>query len=196
MAKEQDYKIKLPEPNIRPDSRITQPDALMLDMYILTNMKWIDVWMLFKGQVGTKVTNRDKANQYLGLHDTKIYLEERCKQLKECVSKKPSKKVEQSDDITKDDFKRILRILVDHAKDETDPLHIDALKALVSKATKFLDAEEEQEPPRRYMPETCRTCRYKKFCEQECEDECDKCKYKEYANEHGVVYTPQNQLNK
>lgn len=196
MAKEQEYKVGLPAANIRADSIITQADALMLDVYILTQMKWIDVWMMFKGKTGTKVANNAKASQYLGLHDVKIYIEERCRQLNAYINKNSTTAATDNNEVTKEDFKQILRISVDHAKDVNDPLHIDATKALLPKAVKALEADEVQEPPRRYIPETCSICRYRKFCEQECEDECDLCKYKKYANEHGVEYTPQTQLQK
>lgn len=196
MAKKVDYKVKLPLPNIRPDSRITPPDAQMLDMYILSDMEFTEVWMMFKGKTGTKTTNQSKASQFFALHDTKIYLEERRKQLNDYIENKSGETSTENYEVTKDDFKQLLKIAVDHAKNVDDPLHVDALKALLSKAAKFLETEDKQEPPRRYMPETCSNCRYRKFCEQECEDECDKCKYKEYANQNGVSYTPQTQLNK
>lgn len=198
MAKDKEYKVHIPAAVIRPDSILTKADAQMLDVYILSGMKWIEVWMMFKGSTGTKVTNQSKASQFLSLHDVQIYLEERCKQINSFINKQqtPSTSTSSGDyEVTKEDFKQLLRISVDHAKDVNDPLHIDALKALLSKAAKFLDAEDTQEPPKRYIPVTCSICRYRKFCEEECEDECNKCKYKEYANENGVVFTPQNQLN-
>ena len=59
----------------------------------------------------------------------------------------------------------------------------------------FGDEEEVSEAPRRYLPESCNNgCRYKIFCEQECEDLCEICKYKKYANENGVYYKSENQL--
>lgn len=198
MAKDAEYKVALPSANIRPDSIITQADALMLDVYILTNMKWVDVWMMFKGKTGTKVANSTKASQYLGLHDVKIYIEERCRQLNAYITKTAPAVggTSDSNEVTKEDFKQILRISVDHAKDVNDPLHIDATKALLPKAVKALEADEKQEPPRRYLPVTCSICRYKIFAEEEAIDECELCKYKQYANEHGVEYTPQTQLQK
>ena len=58
----------------------------------------------------------------------------------------------------------------------------------------FGDEEEAMEAPRRYLPTMCSECRYKAFCEQECEDLCSLCKYKKYANENGVRYETKEQL--
>ena len=58
----------------------------------------------------------------------------------------------------------------------------------------FGDEEEVIEAPRRYLPAMCSECRYKVFCEQECEDLCELCKYKKYANENGVRYETKEQL--
>lgn len=195
MAKEQENKVKLPDPNIRPDSIITQADALMLDVYILTGMKWADVWMLFKGKTGTKVSNSAKASQFLGLHDVKIYIEERCKQLNAYIDKKPETKKDKPKN-TEEDMEYIAHLMFEYAKDPSNPVHFDALKAVFPKIMNYLGTDAKQEPPKRYIAATCSNCRYRQFCEQECVDECEKCRYKEYANEHGVVYTPQNQLNK
>jgi 6-pyruvoyl-tetrahydropterin synthase len=58
----------------------------------------------------------------------------------------------------------------------------------------FGDEEEVMEAPRRYLPTMCSECRYKAFCEQECEDLCELCKYKKYAKENGVHYETKEQL--
>ena len=58
----------------------------------------------------------------------------------------------------------------------------------------FGEEEEVIEAPRRYLPAMCSECRYKAFCEQECEDLCELCKYKKYANENGVHYETKEQL--
>lgn len=58
----------------------------------------------------------------------------------------------------------------------------------------FGDEEKVVEQPRRYLPESCSSCGYKTFCEQECENICEICKYKLYANENGVHYETKEQL--
>lgn len=59
----------------------------------------------------------------------------------------------------------------------------------------WLDNEEvQQEQPRRYLPTSCGGCSYKAFCEQECEDLCVYCKFKAYANEQGVDFPKEKQL--
>ena len=60
----------------------------------------------------------------------------------------------------------------------------------------WLDNEEVQvESPRRYLPTSCySSCRYRAFVEQECEDLCVYCKFKAYANEQGVDFPKEKQL--
>ena len=62
----------------------------------------------------------------------------------------------------------------------------------------LLDVEEQiEEQPRRYLPQVCdMTCRYRLFVEENCVDECDYCRYKSYANAHGVHYPPEQQLDR
>lgn len=65
---------------------------------------------------------------------------------------------------------------------------------LLEKSGVFDTDEEVMEQPRRYLPETCSGCSYKAFCEQECEDLCVYCKFKAYANEQGVDFPKEKQL--
>jgi hypothetical protein len=59
-----------------------------------------------------------------------------------------------------------------------------------------MDTKNAASPPLRYLPETSNNCRYKIFCENECEDECTICKYRDFANKQGVFYDYKNQLDK
>lgn len=55
------------------------------------------------------------------------------------------------------------------------------------------DKEQEQEKPRRYLPETCSACSYRVFVESNIkqgniENECDRCRTRKFAEEHGWKY--------
>ena len=61
----------------------------------------------------------------------------------------------------------------------------------------FIDDENDNVnvPPQRYLPDSCNSCRYKVFCDEQCIDECSVCKFKAYANENGVNFDPQHQFD-
>jgi hypothetical protein len=61
----------------------------------------------------------------------------------------------------------------------------------------LLDAEEQvEEQPRRYIPQSCLDgCRYRMFVEENCEDECQFCRYKKYGEENGVHFKNEEMLD-
>lgn len=64
-------------------------------------------------------------------------------------------------------------------------------KALDYSSDKVVEAE----PPRIYLPENCRNCRYRIACESEdVVDDCKWCKYRKSCNERGEVYDQKTQL--
>lgn len=75
-----------------------------------------------------------------------------------------------------------------------EALDIDELAKVVDKVGLFDVKSEQVEQPRRYLPASCRACRYKAFCEEHCDDLCQYCKYKKYSEENGVYYETEKQL--
>lgn len=60
----------------------------------------------------------------------------------------------------------------------------------------LLDGDEEVEvAPQRFLAERCSDCRYRVFCEQECEDLCQYCKYRAFGEEHGIHYENREMLD-
>lgn len=61
----------------------------------------------------------------------------------------------------------------------------------------LLDMEEKvEEQPRRYIPQSCLDgCRYRMFVEENCEDECQFCRYKKYSEENGVHFENEEMLD-
>lgn len=80
------------------------------------------------------------------------------------------------------------------AGNPSDPNFFDAIKVVMAKLSKDLLERGSMLPPQRYLPEMCSTCRYKVFCEKETEDECTRCKYRDFANDNDVFYDYKNQL--
>lgn len=61
----------------------------------------------------------------------------------------------------------------------------------------LLDGDEQvEEQPRRYIPQSCLAgCRYRLFVEENCEDECQFCRYKKYGEENGIHFKNEEMLD-
>lgn len=60
----------------------------------------------------------------------------------------------------------------------------------------LLDGDEEVEvAPQRFLAERCSDCRYRVFCEQECEDLCQYCRYRAFGEESGIHYENRDMLD-
>lgn len=60
----------------------------------------------------------------------------------------------------------------------------------------LLDGEEQVEvAPQRFLAERCSDCRYRVFCEQECEDLCQYCRYRAFGEESGIHYENRDMLD-
>jgi hypothetical protein len=97
--------------------------------------------------------------------------------------------------------RRALEMLADDLIDQIFALRAggeevdrETIMKMVDRIGWWRDEEVRVEQPRRYLPETCSNCRYKVHCEQECVDICQYCKYKKLANEQGVYYPTEKQL--
>lgn len=67
---------------------------------------------------------------------------------------------------------------------------MDAVAKMADRVGMFEDKENEQEKPRRYLPETCSACSYRAFVESNIkqgniENECVRCRTRKFAEEHG-----------
>jgi hypothetical protein len=109
-----------------------------------------------------------------------------------------SKKKQQStEDVLAELIPDIVRDLKDIARNKNDENYPDLVKTVLTKLVKDMDTKNAASPPLRYLPEIpCQNCRYKIFCENECDDECKICKFKKYGIEHGLNYDYKNQLEK
>lgn len=189
-------KIKIPKAKKRTDSALSDIDVNMLEVYIFTNMKFWEIYKLFNPTVSLTHA-KQKSSALLSTFDAKNYIQDRIKQINDFISpQKEEHDINGEGDITEDDVTYVGKLIMKYAKDPESDLHFDAIKMIAPKITDFLKNMTGQKPPERYLPETCSHCRFKRAIEEQCDDDCDLCKYKLYANEHGVEYTPQNQLKK
>lgn len=70
---------------------------------------------------------------------------------------------------------------------------MDAIAKLADRVGVLYDKEKVEEKPRRYLPQTCSACSYRLFVESNIEqgnieNECDRCRTRKFAEEHGWKY--------
>jgi len=84
--------------------------------------------------------------------------------------------------------------------DTLDPDTLKVLTEIFKKLGILKDEVEEQEAPRRYLPERCSACSYRSFVESNVEggkiiNECDFCRTRRFAEENGWHYDPKKNLD-
>lgn len=149
-------------------------------------------------------TGRAACTQFFNYTKNREYADSYAAYLKEFLSKKESgTKPETSaiiDDARKDNarvalYNKVIRLI--EGDDELDP---DTLKIAVDMAKKLSivadDVEEQVIKPIRVLPTKCKAeCRYRAFVETQVLDgrvfdDCEYCRARAYAEEHGFKYDP------
>ena len=82
--------------------------------------------------------------------------------------------------------------LVDNIDQADDP---DFVLKLLDKVGILDSGEEVEVAPQRFLAERCSDCRYRVFCEHECEDLCQYCRYRTFGEESGVHYENKDMLD-
>lgn len=115
-------------------------------------------------------------------------------------------KVASSDVINDSRKDNALKVLVNRALslmekgEDLDPETIKLIADIAVKLKLVKEEQEEQEAPRRYLPERCSACVYRSFVEGHVEsgeivNECDFCRTRGFAEENGWHYDPRNNLD-
>lgn len=207
------YKVYIKRPATN-EGTLTAEDMLLCDIFILSNLEFWEAYKLvfgettvYKGKVTVKTTQAIKrqAEIYSSRSELREYLEKRSKQLAALVaadgpsiSPNKLKEVAKSEDGTGFSAgfaSNVIRKIEEAVDEPTSPIHFDAIKLAATKVMKDLEVKDNFEPPVRYLPETCSNCRCKKFCEDNCEDLCKLCRYREFAESQGVHYEDNDMLN-
>lgn len=105
-------------------------------------------------------------------------------------------KVATSDVINDSRKDNALKVLVNRALslmekgEDLDPETIKLIADIAVKLKLVKEEQEEQEAPRRYLPERCSACSYRSFVENNVEggkiiNECDFCRTRRFAEENG-----------
>lgn len=174
-----------------------------LSWYVISREPQAEVYRKFiRPDLQTSKAALDKlAKQFFSDRQVLKYLEQYEKELDALLNPaKPAKKPER--ELTEADKQSAIRAVANQVIDlarraGAEDVDIELVIKLMDKLQWLDDKEAAVEPPKRYLAVSCSLeCRYKAFCEQECEDLCEICKYKQYANENGVYYKSENQLIK
>ena len=193
-------KNKIP---IRPSGtfKLSQQEQEALSWHIISGMARTEVYRRFvRPDLETSKAALDKLTKmFFEDKEVKRYMEEYQSTLDNFLNPKEKPKKKVSEEEMKERILKGMEKLREFALDQADDIANLEEPGEVIKLWRnlglFGDEEEVVEAPRRYLPESCNSgCRYKAFCEKECEDLCEICKYKKYANENGVHYKSENQL--
>lgn len=196
--------FKLPPPVKKRMWSLSDKECLFLDMTIFLPLPNWEIFRMVMAKDGATLTEtlcKTRAAGVTTSMDGKEYLEYRLTQLNnyfypdEGATKK--EKVKIGPDGFPEGLTQKVMILMDDMLNKPNAEGFsDAFKLAFQKVSKDMDLSNLGEPPKRYLPEMCKECRYKVFCEGECLDECKICRYRKYANDNGVFYTHKDQLDK
>ncbi len=192
----------------RPDTStrytLSEAERYALCVFCVFETTKLDAFKLAHPEVvGTKNVLKNRCDEFFASSDVVNFMRE-YKAYLDGLDKEEKKaqdpKSQEGDEEWEEKKQRALRNLAQKGYRLAENLDdenadIDIVVKLFDKLG-WLDNEEvQQEQPRRYLPETCRSsCRYRAFVEQECDDLCEYCKYKKYGEENGVHYESEKQL--
>ena len=190
-------------PNTSTRYTLSDSERYALCVFCVFETNKIDAFKLAHPEVvGTKNVLKSRCDEFFASSDAVNFMREYRTMLEEADkaqvnSQEP--KSQESDEEWENKKQRALRNLAQKgyklAEDlESEDADVEMVVKVFDKLG-WLDNDEVQvESPRRYLPTSCGGCRYKAFCEQECEDLCVYCKFKAYANEQGVDFPKEKQL--
>lgn len=191
------------------ESKLTVLEKNCIEYAVVFTAKNEEAFLLFHPEYITsdgKLSNEGKrrCKDFFSYSKNKEYRDAYTAYLKEFLSKKESgTKPETSaiiDDARKDNarvalYNKVIRLI--EGDDELDP---DTLKIAVDMAKKLSivadDVEEQVIKPIRVLPTKCKSeCRYRAFVEtlkleNRVFDDCEYCRARAYAEEHGFKYDP------
>ena len=137
------------------------------------------------------------TNQFFAMFDVRDFLNEYNKTLSDFYTnkEKPRESKQSREDRVGNAVKKFTDKVMD-AMDDADSIEIsemDTLAKLADRVGILGKNEEVEEKPRRYLPETCSWCSYRKFVEDEMSqgnlyDECIHCKTRRIAESKGWVF--------
>ena len=191
---------KLPlRPKNQKKYNLSDNEMNSLVWYTLSGCKREEAFMLFvRPDLSISRQNLVKAtNQFFAMFDVRDFLNEYNKTLSDFYSnkEKPRESKQSREDRVGNAVKKFTDKVMD-AMDDADSIEIsemDTLAKLADRVGILGKNEEVEEKPRRYLPETCSWCSYRKFVEDEMsqgnlDDECSHCNTRRFAESKGWVF--------
>ena len=191
---------KLPlRPKNQKKYNLSDNEMNSLVWYTLSGCKREEAFMLFvRPDLSISRQNLVKAtNQFFAMFDVRDFLNEYNKTLSDFYSnkEKPRESKQSREDRVGNAVKKFTDKVMD-AMDDADSIEIsemDTLAKLADRVGILGKNEEVEEKPRRYLPETCSWCSYRKFVEDEMSqgnlyDECSHCNTRRFAESKGWVF--------
>lgn len=175
-------------------SKLSQPEQSALTWYVLSGCARKDAYVTFARpdflDSKSKAALDDYVKQFFASKDAREYIAAYEATLDEFLRPAPVKteqtaSIEERKSKAKTKLIEFAMSLANNIEQADDPEFV--LK--VADKAGLLDMDEEiEEQPRRYLPETCNSCAYRAFCEQNTEDMCPHCKYHKFGEENGIHY--------
>lgn len=182
------------------ESRIPAADKDMIAYAVafgVPNPKAFALWHpeFLDGSGKLNKTGRAACTQFFSYAKNREYADAYRRTLAEFLERKNSDVsigAELSEDRIDNAYKNLLRLAIEDLErgggvdNDTYKLYMELFKKL----GRFKDDAEEQEAPRRYLPERCSSCAYRSFVESHVEsggivNECDFCRTRRFAEENG-----------
>lgn len=193
---------------MRPDNfktQLTQGEQTALTWYILSGCSKDEAFLLFArpdmAESKARAVVKETIKQFYARAEVKEYLTAYRTTLEDLVNpKRKRKEKEPVDSGTLEERKARAKTratefamsLAENIDQADDPEYVLKLMDKVG----LLDGDEQVEvAPQRFLAERCSDCRYRVFCEQECEDLCQYCRYRTFGEESGVHYENKDMLD-
>lgn len=180
---------------------LSQEEMQALTYHVLSGCSRDEAFVKFVRPdfIGSKATPALKAaiSQFFGSKDVKEYIAAYKETIEELLkkSKQPeassTKSIEERKAAAKTKLVEFAMSLADNIDQSADP---EFVLKMADKAG-LLDGDERvEELPRRYLPQSCRDCAYRMFCEENTEDMCQYCRYHQFGEDNGVHYDKEKML--
>lgn len=199
--------FKTPKIPSRPQWTLSDKEKLVLEASLFLKASDADLYSAFVEPTAPPRRAKAMAEQLFTSPDAKEYLE----MLKSTLNRswfgvQSPKEIESKEEKIARAKEVVEDMIIAKAQDPNE----EDLSKYIDRFYKIFGGDEEngEEPPRRYLPQVCGTvipdevqndgkcCRYKYFCETNCEDECQICRYRDYAITNGCKeFDYRNQLD-
>lgn len=189
---------------LRPEgflSSLSQPEQAALTWYVLSGCTKRDAFFTFARPdmraSSSKAAVEDAIKQFYARKEVKEYIDAYTATIDKVLHPEPVKPV-QSGSLEERKAKAKAKAtefaitLADNIDQADDP---DFVLKLLDKVGILDSGEEVEVAPQRFLAERCSDCRYRVFCEHECEDLCQYCRYRTFGEESGVHYENKDMLD-